>query len=309
MLSLYCLPRRILKSFGAVYPRQSHTIALTKPIRGRSIQRRFRCRTLQPRLLEPSDLLDLSGCDRPYIQIDSQGGESVRLRYHKTCDDPIPFPLNTLGFLYYHHDPTTPLSSGEIRFRITPRNDLTNFDEGQDLITPNYIPWSLSLFQLTNLGFAPLKDLLITEGLVEEALIQSMVGKNFRGHKRPLHYLEQPFVMKLQSGNFMFNVFDGETVAQHLMYDRSNKTGHILVRFELSTLPEHAHSCIVVLRVLKILEAIKVMIPGYDMYLPMPHEGQLLESRNKDHRTKSPFTINLDKPSGIWKNLNLLVKK
>ncbi|KAG6899510.1 hypothetical protein C0993_009591 [Termitomyces sp. T159_Od127] len=194
-----------------------------------------------------------------------------------------------------------------------------NFARGTDLTTPNYRTWSLSLFQISNLGMLPFKALLVREGLADAALIDSMSGKVFRGHKRPLHYLEQPFVLDLQCNNFMFKIFDGTTISavrfewpfrdSRARVMANPYSGHVLLRLERSTLPEHANSRVIVLRVLKILEGPRVVIPDYDMRVPMPEEGKLLQSVSRDRRSSVPYTINLDKPPGIWKNLNLLVKE
>ncbi|KAG6879153.1 hypothetical protein C0992_004749 [Termitomyces sp. T32_za158] len=273
------------------------------------------CHTLDPRLFRTSDIIDLSGWALPRVEVE---GDLVSLHYFKSCDTRVAFPDNARGFLYYHREPGTPPSSGEIRFRVTPDDDVMDFDNGTDLTTPNYMTWSISLFQMSNIGMLPFRSLLIREGWADDFLIDSMSGKVFRGQKRPLHYLEQPFVLNLQCNNFMFRVFDGETVGivrfqwpfrdNRLMVKANPYSGHVLLRLERSTLPQHANSRIIVVRVLKILEEPEVVIPDYDMRLPMPEEGELLHSISRDRRSKVPYTINLENPSGIWKNLNLLLK-
>ncbi|KAG5351241.1 hypothetical protein C0989_007301 [Termitomyces sp. Mn162] len=58
--------------------------------------------------------------------------------------------------------------------------------------------------------------------------------------------------------------------------DKSPYTGRIVVCFERSKLQEHAGGNFVVLRVLKILDPITILDPGYDMHIPLPRVGSLL---------------------------------
>lgn len=55
------------------------------------------------------------------------------------------------------------------------------------------------------------------------------------------------------------------------------------MRFELSTLPQHAGQPTVVLRVVKMVEPPRVTIPGYDGYLPPPVEGELVMRPGRGH--------------------------
>ncbi|RDB31069.1 hypothetical protein Hypma_000032, partial [Hypsizygus marmoreus] len=45
------------------------------------------------------------------------------------------FPENSHGFLYYHHDPRLPLTSGAVRFRLTPDAHVSSFSAGMDLMS------------------------------------------------------------------------------------------------------------------------------------------------------------------------------
>ncbi|KAG6888307.1 hypothetical protein C0992_008872 [Termitomyces sp. T32_za158] len=272
------------------------------------------CHTLDPHLFRTSDIIDLSGLTIPRVEVE---GDLVALHYFNSGKNRLAFPHNARGFLYYHREPGTPPSSGEIRFRVTPDDDVMDFDNGTDLTSSNYMTWSISLFQVSNLGMLPFRSLLIREGWADNALIDSMAGKVFRGQKRPLHYLEQPFVIDLQCHDIILRVFDGVTVAKvrlqlpfrdnRMMVEANPYSGHVLLRLERSTLPQHANSRVIVVRVLKILEEPKVVIPDYDMRLPLPEEGKLFPSISRDRRSKVPYTINLENPSG-WNNLNLLLK-
>ncbi|KAG6813334.1 hypothetical protein H0H93_013434, partial [Arthromyces matolae] len=59
----------------------------------------------------------------------------------------------------------------------------------------------------------------------------------------------------------------------------------------------------VAVRILKILEPLRVTNPEYDMHLPVPREGELLPSRMK----KAPLLINLDK--GVIATFLLMLAK
>jgi hypothetical protein len=81
--------------------------------------------------------------------------------------------------------------------------------------------------------------------------------------------------------------------------------GDILLRFERSALPEHAGANFLVLRVLKIMEPIKVTIPGYDMRYPLPEEGSLLKTYSR-YRLKV-WSVDLDDPPKGLEALRLLI--
>ncbi|KAG6815381.1 hypothetical protein H0H87_002393 [Tephrocybe sp. NHM501043] len=73
-------------------------------------------------------------------------------------------------------------------------------------------------------------------------------------------------------------------------------------------MPEHAGNFIVVLRVVKVLEPITVAISGYDMYLPIPQEGQLVKKREtRWHDLTAIYTFNLDRSA--HKALRLLIDR
>jgi hypothetical protein len=56
-------------------------------------------------------------------------------------------------------------------------------------------------------------------------------------------------------------------------------SGSAVVRFELSTLPEHSGSQQVVVRCLKFQDPVTCVIPNYDGWVPLPQEGELLYRR------------------------------
>ncbi|KAG6836885.1 hypothetical protein H0H93_001716 [Arthromyces matolae] len=279
------------------------------------------CRTLQPHLLNPGDLIDIS--DRALASV-NVGGRITRLIYRKSDGRRVSFPPNTRGFLYFHHVPQTPLTTGQIRFRITSENDPFNFHLGKDLTMDvnRHFPWTIPLSTISKPSFAPLKDLLLQEGLVDDASFNIFPAKS-RKVSRSLHYLEQPFIVDLSHVSTPIPVVTPHAMGVvrifKLLVDHRNQEsyspyrGRLLLRFERSTLPEHARNTILVIRVIKVLEPITLSRPDYDMHVPLPIEGRLLEKSLKglDSRVegKRLLTINVDSPTlrNCWQDLRLLV--
>lgn len=67
--------------------------------------------------------------------------------------------------------------------------------------------------------------------------------------------------------------------------------GTAVVRFELSTLPEHAGANMIVVRILKILQPVECVIPDYDGYHERPEAGSLITTREPTGEQRL-FTIN-----------------
>ncbi|KAG6853273.1 hypothetical protein C0991_005544 [Blastosporella zonata] len=92
--------------------------------------------TLNPKHLKPSDFVDLSGSKHhPRFPTNY-------MFYAGTLQNPIAFPSNTRGFMYYYRDPALPPTSGEIRFRLTSGSDPATFRDGSDLQNPTGATWS-----------------------------------------------------------------------------------------------------------------------------------------------------------------------
>ncbi|KAG6820131.1 hypothetical protein H0H93_005006 [Arthromyces matolae] len=233
--------------------------------------------------------------------------------------------------------------SAEIRFRLFPsiiNKDGTqplDFTQTTDLTTPEHTPWSLTLFQLTRPQYKPFSDLLLSEKLVSSTLLDAMTGKMDRNVKRPLHYLEQPFVMDMEKVGHSLAVWDGERVSQVRFEwppfrDHSLKanpyTGILLLRLEQATVEQAQRllkgevnevarkenkslAAAAVIRVLKILQPIRVVIPDYNMRLPIPREGELLKGLAKAKKgfpeKNAPIVIDLRNPVGVWKALKALL--
>ncbi|KAG5638633.1 hypothetical protein H0H81_011352 [Sphagnurus paluster] len=81
--------------------------------------------------------------------------------------------------------------------------------------------------------------------------------------------------------------------------------GRVLLRFERSTLQQHAGTDTVVLRVLKIIEPIRTTDSNYDMRASVPVEGMLLEKLRRGVR--GPISFDLNNLSNNMKDLGPFV--
>ncbi|KAF8074058.1 hypothetical protein FPV67DRAFT_1409949 [Lyophyllum atratum] len=283
-------------------------------------------KTLNPHHIQATDFIDVSDITKSRVRV---GSHLATIRYGarhtRTATDgrtkDIRFPLNTHGFLYYHHDPKLPPTMGEIRFRLTPHADPAQFQNGEDLTGYHGGPWAINILMLTKPFYEPLKKHLLDEGLLDSSFMWSVqeawAGSKFQANVNAVHYAEQPFVLDL-SGTGYLRIFTPQVMGRariHSLFmdQRDLKctlpySGRILARLEPSTLPEHAGTRAIVIRVLEILQPIKVVLPGYDMRLPIPKKGGLLETYNISG-TLRPYSINLDRPPKVMKDIALLFPK
>ncbi|KAG5652724.1 hypothetical protein H0H81_003975 [Sphagnurus paluster] len=252
--------------------------------------------TLDPRRITVSDFINISNRKSSRIYTPDLIHPSL-IHYGSK----LPFPPNCCGFLYYHRDPTLPITMSGIRFRLTSGNDPALFDSGTDLTGPSGLPWEIIMPRLLlNSIYSPLKNLLLSDKLVDPGVVE-FVEKSWRvkepGGMRDLsrlpkfqllHYLEHPFEVDLAKSCDMLRILtlrgSGLVRVKSVTVFKDSRgkimaapyTGRILVRFERSTLPDHAGIDAIVARVFKILEPIQVVVPNYDMRLPIPEEGSLL---------------------------------
>ncbi|KAG6860434.1 hypothetical protein C0995_011202 [Termitomyces sp. Mi166 len=245
--------------------------------------------TLNPSRIQPSDFMFLSG--RVTVNLPSTG----TLYYKSYGVSAIPYPPNTQGFFYMHLQPHLPLLTGQIRFRVTPSNDPTQFEKGTDLLYADGQPWNVNALQIAHFpSFAYLKEQLHRDGYVEflQALLR-LPKQATRQLQRILCYLEQPFVVNMSHLCVRFSFISADQVRRVKIGPMFNDsavssnpyTGRLLLRFEQSTLPEHVKGNFVVLRVLKILEPIKLVDPNYNKRLPIPRVGELVTKTNHDYRS------------------------
>ncbi|KAG6871823.1 hypothetical protein C0995_016112 [Termitomyces sp. Mi166 len=247
--------------------------------------------TLDPKKLDSSDFVDLSGRKFPSIIADSIGSCEIRYGWHARHE---PFPINTRGFLYYHLPPNLPPTCGQIRFRVTTNDDPGQFERGTDLIGLDATPWSISTFSLMCPLYEILRKQLLRDQLITRAFVDTMVDlqKKYGVSKtspREMYYLEQPFMFDMSMRVVTFRLVTASKVcgmkltklfADHREAYRTDDPypyqGRLLLRFERSTLAQHHGTRDVVLRVLKVLDPITLNNPAYDAYVPLPEAGTLL---------------------------------
>ncbi|KZP33913.1 hypothetical protein FIBSPDRAFT_943014 [Athelia psychrophila] len=123
-------------------------------------------RTLDPSKLQPSDYVKLARAQATISTPDS----TFKLGYRKLSKS-IPSPQGSSGFLYLSSAADKPQSTWEIRFRVTDSNAPQSFQSGADLLRPDNKPWSIQLRALGSKQYAALWELLLRDGLVDDALL------------------------------------------------------------------------------------------------------------------------------------------
>ncbi|KAG6841598.1 hypothetical protein C0991_009354 [Blastosporella zonata] len=185
-------------------------IPRSRVLMGRGLVRTLR--TLDPRRLQHSDFIDLSGASVATFSphADPFAGGTVEIPY-VNGGKVILFPPGTQGFLYLHHDPRLPPLSAQIRLRITSTSDPAGFEKGTDLINPHGQPWNISTLQILHIPrWVALKDQLRDDGYEEIVqAISDITAEPWirtQWHSRILYYLEQPFVMDVSLDTHEFIV-------------------------------------------------------------------------------------------------------
>jgi hypothetical protein len=236
-----------------------------------------------------------------------------------------PFPARTHGFMYYHSPPSIPPAAGEVRFRLTPKNNPKLFDLGRDFQVRDGMPWRVPLLAMFgNDRRKHLLQLLLADGLVTSALAaecaEIMDGCCGIFHQsRILHSLGQLFPIDfpveqctfflLTRSGLRWNKLDfrpvqskgysycGECInhAAEAITDRLGYPGSALCRFERSTLPEHQGTRTIVMRIIKIVSLARSS--NYDPGV-QPIEGQLVcYNGQTGHR---PWSRNVDRLGHTW---------
>lgn len=93
--------------------------------------------------------------------------------YYTSHQQRVEFPPGTHGFLYYHSPPLLSKFMSHLRFRVTPTNDPSSFNQGHDLLLPSCAPWQHPLYskrQDTNHLISQLRH----EELIEEKTIMQL---------------------------------------------------------------------------------------------------------------------------------------
>ncbi|KAI0064105.1 hypothetical protein BV25DRAFT_1914754 [Artomyces pyxidatus] len=268
-----------------IFARTSHTNTDAAPLHKRP-RGRVRIRTLNPEFLQPADFIDLSSRTQPTFFVDSNPKEKRALYGLDPRQAPIPFPMGTQGFLYYHA-PEPPEVLGELRFRVTPSSDPDSFLAGYDLKTPHGNPWCILPGVLARTGLHPFGDLLLREQLVTRSQLDTWV--KFRAltyyKRRPsfITHFGQPFLFDFSRPRCNLWMAKSQGV-KHLRFlnpsfnstqKKPTISGKAMVCFELSQFPQPVGRTYVVMRVVKALSEISVL-PEYQGLVPVPAEGELI---------------------------------
>ncbi|CAA7268993.1 unnamed protein product [Cyclocybe aegerita] len=288
---------------------------LPKKIGDRSTKNVF---TLRPEEMEVmgQPICDISGRHAVTFRLRLQDGRErpVLIGYGNLIAGQKPFPPNSKGVLYYRRPSTgEPEMSGELRFRVC--HDVAAFRDGSDLLAPDGMkPWSIPLYHIVK---APrmelLRNLIIQDGLVEQHVMEK-IGKlpsAIQGY-RPLYALDWPFVVNLSSRHLhlglinpsMFELvevpyifrYGSRSIAVYAdrcllvlvcvatTHSEISGAGFVRARLELSTLPEHSGSPVLVLRILELLEPVQPLIPNPEDRIPMPQAGSLFHRLDSGHK-------------------------
>ncbi|KAK7028359.1 hypothetical protein R3P38DRAFT_2703968 [Favolaschia claudopus] len=247
--------------------------------------------TLHPKYLTTADFTIISNSRFPVISF-PPNTLSVVLRFYKKDGVCQPFPPNTRGFFYYNVPAEgLPAMAGGLRFRITTTGRPSSFPDGHDLLLDG-LPWELSF---TTIAYGTgrkviLREHLINEGFFTQADVDNycaiMPVKKRLDHKITIYRLRQPFPVHFQQGLHLWIAGEKEIkpwVYGYMFTDSRMQyrphvrpyTGSALAHFERSTLPEHAGSRTVVMRIVKMLSPPICVDASYDGRLPVPTEGEI----------------------------------
>ncbi|KAJ7084650.1 hypothetical protein B0H15DRAFT_783663 [Mycena belliarum] len=278
--------------------------------------------TLDPARLRPSDHVDLSHLKRfAVLQPNRKMGKAgTYLLYHQEDTENISFPPRTAGFFYYYRPPDDlPVTAGGIRFRIAAVNPAA-FSRGRDLTRPNGAVWHIALESIAkSMTKTVLREIILRDKLVSEEDMADHTPKGLDNRERAqtvIHSFYEPFPVSFQRAHYINIYSDGNKYRCDVRVFHEQRagppssvypySGRALVRFELSTLPEHSGLRVAVLRCVKIIDPPRLMIPDYDGYLPPPVEGELVQRPSRAvSQASRPWVRDLS--SGAGKFLALLL--
>ncbi|KAG6902626.1 hypothetical protein C0995_014232 [Termitomyces sp. Mi166 len=162
---------------------------------------------LDPKRLKVYDFVNFSNLTWPCICWKPSKGRRVNIRFNYGVIDNVrqPFPAGAKGFLYWHHNPRLPNTTGEIRFRRMQRNSPEDFSSGTDLIGISGVPWSIKLLRIArDTKHWGLQKLVVQSKLIEKDVLEQMLDAFERDNtgsketRAELYYLEQPFMLDLE---------------------------------------------------------------------------------------------------------------
>ncbi|KAJ7629730.1 hypothetical protein DFH06DRAFT_1225277 [Mycena polygramma] len=259
--------------------------------------------TLNPALLASTDHLDLSLRHSIVVRFqESRRGTYAVLRYRNgPSRTGYPFPEQCAGFLYYHTDVHALSLEGSVRLRVTPNNEPSAFQHGQDLLLPSGAPWQIALPQIAcRKQHAVLSAQLLHENLVEEDHL-SLARRLFHDSGRispqwTLFRLGQQFPIDFAQALKLTAVGKDKLYPLVLpLFADNSCAGSALACFEPST---SAGRRVVHLRIVRIVNPV-LYVPGP---IAKPEEGQLLCRSD----TGTPWTYEIDTESAVGAGLRAL---
>ncbi|RDB27135.1 hypothetical protein Hypma_004578 [Hypsizygus marmoreus] len=273
--------------------------------------------TLRPENLSKSDCIDISHVEAATIRVPVGVGFAPSVFYYTKGANNIntPFPENTRGFLYYHHEPGYPPAAGAIRFRLTSDDNPSSFMAGKDLLDTRGLPWCIPLLRIPRPKYIAFRYQLLQDGLITESLWErcKTLSKNHRSSQRTfygaLHFLEQPFFLDISSSNFTATIVTEDLVEVArfhfaVKWEKGQQfqpyKGCCMARLERSTLAEHMGKNILVIRILEILKPLESTI-GDNEDVKLLSVGSLLRFGNR------LVTVDLDRDAKNASKLRLLL--
>ncbi|KAJ7468240.1 hypothetical protein B0H11DRAFT_45644 [Mycena galericulata] len=278
--------------------------------------------SLNPSHLANADFLDISGHRSLRISfLDSISSKGDRIYYLHSPQGRVLFPPKTRGFFYFRSAADLSPLAGRLRFRITQSELTSSFPDGQDLLWPSGSPWEVLLAPIAmRKNYTKCLDHLLSKNLVTEehvSLCRSIFGKH--GNLNPasvIFSMKQSFIVGFSSAPPLSIVGPTELRMVHatslFCHGRNYPYGgSARVRFDCSSLPQHAGRRVLVLRILEMIRPVQVLIPKYDGLILLPKAGELLPicrpSGTKKLNTSGPWSIDLDqRDTKVTKALRLL---
>lgn len=282
--------------------------------------------TLDPLKLRPSDFIDFSGLQQPSVNVDP----ICQLSFYKG----VPFPANTRGFIYYHPPPPgINLLAGEVRFRLVENGDPECFERGSDLMSPTGLPWFIHFLALNNnKSYKGLRNIALRDELITPPLLEKCDSIEIRTARAPvIHSLGQPFPVSFDRRLTVRILADNAKLVMitSTFLDRRSdlvrfpytgdarpltnmspcthpNVGRGIMCFERSPFDYHEGRRTLVLRILKITEPVRCVIPKYDGHTPKPIEGELVRITTFGF-TERPWWCDVDETCKSMESLKYLV--
>ncbi|KAJ6467763.1 hypothetical protein C8R45DRAFT_1019052 [Mycena sanguinolenta] len=249
-----------------------------------------RISTLDARKLRPEDHVTFS--ERPEIIYFDGIYPNVKVRYQHKRD----FPEGTAGFLYYwsRGTPLSPISDS-VRLRLTP--SLQTFAQGEDLLLSNGLPWQIMTSHIAYDGDRPHSTKTSYLGLCRKLVQDKLLSHRDLDYiqRRHKHREDYPSSQTLFGIDDPFSLERGKPVSLVMV----GSSGAMLFRVSLPGLPgpetgvwpfgqtiarfeefTHPRGLTVVLRILRIVDAMPRVTQKYNGPLCIPVEGKLLQFKH-----------------------------